>query len=170
MLLGQLCACVSCLSALCREQLRSKEKLVVREAAEAVIKIQQAAVKSRQGSASLDDVQSAVDYYAKILDNLTGGSASGGLKPGDQVIVPSMGQVNPLPATVKKVGGADRGGSACHAWGRLRASLVMISKAAFGVTRQLFRSDRPKTMPYHQSIFELMHVVTDAAGAAHSRC
>jgi hypothetical protein len=81
----------------------------VREAAEAVINIQQAAVKSRQGAGSLEEVQAAVDAYAQILDSVTGSSgsgsssSSGGLKPGDEVVVPSMGLVNPLPTTIAKV-------------------------------------------------------------------
>lgn len=82
---------------------------MVREAAEAVISIQQAAVKSRQGGVSLEDVQAAVDAYAQILESVTGSSSSsgagggGGLKPGDEVVVPSMGLVNPLPTTIAKV-------------------------------------------------------------------
>lgn len=76
----------------------------MQEAAEAVIKIQQAAVKSRQGSGTLEDVQSAVDYYAGILNSVTGSSAAGGLKPGDEVMVPSRGVLNPFTARIVKVG------------------------------------------------------------------
>lgn len=90
---------------LCREQLRTSERQVRREAAEAVIKIQQAAVKSRQGSGTIEDVQATVDSYAQKLQLLTGSSDSGGLKPGDMVVVPSLRPLSLLPLRVAKVGG-----------------------------------------------------------------
>jgi hypothetical protein len=67
---------------------------VKREAAEAVIRIQKAAVKSRQGAATLEDVQAAIDSYASIISGASGSGPDVGLQPGDQVIVPSLSAIN----------------------------------------------------------------------------
>jgi hypothetical protein len=84
--------------------LKGNERLVQREAAEAVIRIQQAAVHSRQGTGTLQEVQEAVDGYAQKLQSFAGSGSEGGVRVGDKVMVPSMGVVNPFIAQVAKVG------------------------------------------------------------------
>lgn len=134
-----------------RGQLQAREKLVKREAAEAVIRIQQAAVKSRQGDSTLEDVQAAVDSYASIIGSVSGGGPDAGLKPGDEVMVPSLSAINPFIAPIVKVGAADRGLCLWHTCACVRPHVCV--QAAVGGLEGADSAGATGTAPGHTWCF-----------------
>ena len=85
-----------------------------------MLQLQTAITKYRQGKAGWDDVQATFDACADKIWRSTTSSSSGStsgsssgphVQPGDMVLVPKMGVVNPFLGKVAKVRGC--GGRMC---------------------------------------------------------